>query len=40
MEETKIRKLYKINPSIKEIAKVFQISESAVTVRLMTLGVI
>lgn len=40
MEENIIKKLYRINPSIKELAQVFMVSESAVTVRLMTLGII
>lgn len=40
MEESMLRRLYKINPSIKELSKLFNVSDSAMTVRLMTLGII
>ena len=33
-------KLFQINPSIKELAKTFMVSESALTVRLMAIGVL
>ena len=35
-----LKKLYRINPSIRELAKTFNVSDSALTVRLMTIGVL
>lgn len=40
MEESIVRRLFEVNSSIKELAKVFNVSESAMTVRLMQLGLI
>ncbi|MBE6146930.1 MAG: ImmA/IrrE family metallo-endopeptidase [Firmicutes bacterium] len=40
MEKDMVTKLYKINSSAKVLASVFQVSESAMTVRLMKLGLI
>ncbi len=40
MNEELLTKLFRINPSIKELAKTFMVSESALTVRLMTIGVL
>lgn len=40
MEKEILEELYKINPSISELAKVFNVSESALTVRLMQLEIL
>lgn len=40
MEKGILEELYEINPSIPELAKVFNVSESALTVRLMQLGIL
>lgn len=40
MDKEILTKLYKINPSIAELAETFKVSESAMTVRLMVLGLI
>ena len=40
MEESILKRLFKINPSIKELSEIFNVSESAVTVRLMQLKLI
>lgn len=39
MNESILRDLYEINPSIKFLSNIFRVSESAVTVRLMKLGI-
>ena len=38
MNEDILRKMYRLNPSVRELSKVFYVSESAITVRLMTIG--
>lgn len=40
MNKNFIEKIYKLNPSISELAKTFQVSESVATVRLDVLGLI
>ncbi len=40
MEESIVRRLFEINPSIKELSRTFNVSESAMTVRLMQLELI
>ena len=40
MEQDILKELYAINPSISELAKVFNVSESALTVRLMQLQIL
>lgn len=40
MEKSILTRLYKINPSVKELAKIFKVSESALTVRLMQVGLL
>lgn len=40
MDKDMLTKLYKVNPSIKELAGLFNVSESAMTVRLFYLGIL